>query len=185
MTEELINNCIKFKDSYIMVVYSINILEGYIKSNTRDLMLMKNLVDTKAQMKMLISSKKSVRKIIDMDLKMLFMYKKLKNPDINNINEFSKKLLKIQINDLYGNLKQYILRVSPKYFKDISFFKDIEFYLQYVYTIKELNLDFTYKNFLVDFFKSDKYKIYVDNYMLINKTTRWLNSLLTGIKESE
>ena len=131
----------------------------------------------------MISNKENIHKMIHKDLNMLFDYKNLDIPNMMQINDYSKRLLNVRINSFTNKKGDIILKLVSKYFDSIIFFEEILDYLQFVYTIKELKLEKEYKNFLVEFFNSVQYKIYANNYMLINKTTRWTQSLL--VRQSE
>ena len=183
---ELINNCSEgYEGSYIMSMYYLYVLEGYI-SNAR--LNVDSFFGNKAnvsliRIKSMISNKENIHKMIHKDLNMLFDYKNLDIPNMMQINDYSKRLLNVRINSFTNKKGDIILKLVSKYFDSIIFFEEILDYLQFVYTIKELKLEKEYKNFLVEFFNSVQYKIYANNYMLINKTTRWTQSLL--VRQSE
>ena len=191
---ELINNCVKSEGSYILSMYFLYVLNGYINGilekdcdiyscvidNEKLLKLEfsfgKNAIKSLIRIRSLVNNKISIKKMINDDLSMLFEYKNLNIPNMRKINNYSKRILNIGINN--NKKRDYILNLIYKYFDSVYFFRDILLYLQFVYTIKEIKLEKQYNNFLVEFLGSIQYKIYNDNYMLINKTERWCNSLI-------
>jgi hypothetical protein len=115
------------------------------------------------------------KKIIQNDIELLNGYKKLIVPNMQKIKKYSEIILNTK---LWENNKS----IFSKYLKSISFFKDILQFLQFLYIIRELELNFIYKVFTHEFLQSEQYKTYNDNYILINKTSRWVQSVKDSLK---
>ena len=177
---KLINNCSDgIEDSYVISMYFLYVLERFIYSIklNDDSVFSKNVNGLLSKIKNSLN-RDTIRKLINIDLNMLFEYKNLNMPDMKNINDYSNRLLNITIESLTKKNNNGILKLVSNYFDSINFFKEILVYLQFVYTIKELNMHKEYKNFLIEFYGSVQYNTYKKNYMLINKTSRWCESLI-------
>lgn len=169
---ELVEKNSTFGDSYIMSKYSVYILDGYNKK-----LQSKELKDDiKKITKTLVKFKKQM---IKNDNKLLYEYKTLQLPNIIQIKDVSKRILIIKINSkrLKSGKKQ-VLKLIERYYSNISFFSDILPYLQFVYTIREIGIEKVYNTFLSTFLSSPQYKFYVQNYQIINKTSRWCQTLI-------
>ena len=163
----------KYTGSYLMSMYSIYVLCGYNKKLMSkeleyDIKILKNNV------------KKYSTDMIDNDMKMLYKYKKLllSSSDITQIKNYSKHILEFKINFVNSTDKIKVFKLIEKYYNNTSFFTDILPYLQFIYTIKEVNLCKIYSKFLSSFMKSYQYRIYNQNYTIINNTNRWCQTLL-------
>ena len=169
---ELVDKCISSNSSYIMSKYYIYMLNGYNKK-----LLSKKL-------KIIIQKIKSdIRQtrlhLINTDYKMLMQYKNLSIPNIIKIQDDSKRILNIKINSKkLKTQKKQVLKLIERYFSNILFFTEILPYLQFMYTIKEVNLEKIYVKFLSSFISSPQYKTYIQYNISINKTQRWCNCLI-------
>lgn len=102
------------------------------------------------------------------DLNMLAEYKLIEIPDESAINN---KVISIT-NTKLGNS-------PPKL--SIKFIDQLNPYLQYLYTIRELGLENEYKNFLQDFTSSRHYKVYTNISFGVEKAKRWGKTLEESI----
>ena len=158
--------------SYIMSKYSIYVLNGYnkkLKSQElrKDIKRIKDMI-TQSRIKMIRN-----------DYKILWEYKKLYVPDIIQIKDDSKRILTIKLNSKkLKTEKKQVLKLIERYFTNTSFFIDILPYLQFMYTIKEINSEKVYGKFLESFVSSSQYKMYDQNFEVINRTSRWCQTLL-------
>lgn len=175
---ELVNKCMGINSSYIMSTYFMYVLEGYNKK------LISNKLNVHIKkLRKLVSKQKD--DMIKLDIQLLDKYKNLHIPDILHIKDDSKRILNIGVksNTLKKN-KNKVLTLIERFFKNKIFFDNILPFLQLVYTIKEMKEikeiknEPIYDNFLTQFYLSPQYKTYTQNYMIINKTTRWSNILI-------
>jgi len=169
---ELVNNCIGTDSSYIMSKYSMYVLKGYNSKLTSSILT----IDTKTLKKKMDKKWKSM---VQNDRVMLFNYQELKLPDVKKIRNYSRRILNIKINSKKS--RKSISRLINTFFQNVVFFDEIIPYLQFVYTIREIGATKLFNNFLTNFISSPHYKIYTQNFALINKTYRWCDSLISGI----
>lgn len=161
---KLLNRSIK--SSYIMSKYFLYVVEGYNNKFKSTKNIHNYIVKSKVKM-------------IKNDYKLLDEYTKLVLPDIMKIKDDSKRILMIKINSkILKTDKTNVLKLIERYFKNITFFTDILPYLQYVYTIREINLEKIYSKFLTSFLVSPQYKMYNQNFMFVIRTQRWCSTLL-------
>jgi hypothetical protein len=164
---KLLKNSIKYKYSYILSTYYIYVLEGYNKNlKSSDISYMVEKI------KIILFEQKDY--LIKKDLINLNEYEKLKIPNIKRLKNDSKKLLNIGIK----SKSTKIIQLIDRYTKNIVFFEDILPYLQFVYTIKEIGLKNVFRKFLKTFFMSIQYQTYLQEYILVNRTSRWCKTLL-------
>lgn len=163
----------RIRSSYVMTEYYLYTLRGYNDN-------LPSKIDTKHIYKIL---KKNKKHTIQNDMKMLFSYKDIPIPDIISIIDDSKRILNIKIpSKKVTKFKLNALKLIQRFFNSISFFNDILPYLQFMYTIKEINLEKIYNTFLISFISSTQYKTYVKYCNIINQTSRWSHTLLNSFK---
>lgn len=101
-------------------------------------------------------------------------FHEIKLPNKKHLQDYSREILNIFINSR-GNYKE----LFNKYYKEILFYDKIQPYLQYFYTIQQLGLENDYREFVYDFLNSKQYLMYIMLNNEIDKTTRWLTTILS------
>ena len=107
----------------------------------------------------------------------LWLNRQLSGLDKAKKNTLSKKM--INLSSLDENSK---LLISIKEQQVVIKFKCfMENFMNFYYKIIDLKLEGYFSNYIYLFLNSDKYKIYMDNLDLINKSSRWYSSLQENI----
>lgn len=180
----IIKNCSNFKieNNYILNKYNIYVLEGFNKK-FNSLEIKKSIDEQKR-----IIENSQIKRI-------------LKNNDMNTVNNFDKTIPNIDtsliislVNKLYS-IPNELSIVTKKQLKSINnYISDtdpilnikikITPYLQFLYTVKELNLENEepYKRWIDDFTNSNSYILYIDNITNIDRILRWRETLSEHIK---
>lgn len=113
--------------------------------------------------------RETTEKMIEDDIDILMQYKSIKLPD------------EIVCKDTIAEtLNTYIGKTGIKL--DSNFITEIKPYLQFLYTIRELQLETSYKNFVYDFLNSSQYKIYNRLSFDMEKASRWNKTLFEAEK---
>jgi len=111
--------------------------------------------------------------LIRKDREMLSEYKNIKLPDEFNIRDSISRILNTDIKRT-KDVKGLII----KFTNETNFVTQLAPYLQAIYTIREMKLERTFKDFLRGFYTSQQYKLYKLLYFQIEKTRRWSVTLL-------
>lgn len=165
----IINKSSIINSSYIMSMYSNYVLTGY-NSSLKSSKILEHIKTN--QIKIL----KHKNTMIQNDKNMLNLYTSIPIPDFIIIQEYSKRILNINIKST--KKKTEIQKLINKYIKSVSFFKKLQPYLQFLYTIRELNLEHTYTDFISFFISSEQYKLYNKLQIIIERTSRWCKTLV-------
>jgi len=170
----LIQNCNKYKNSYILNKHNIYLIEGLLKSINKS---------TQKYIKQEQDEDEYEKNIIENDKKILSEYNTIHIPNIEYIKKYSELILNIKIDSNFVKNPEYLIKVIKIYSEHIKFFKQLKPYLQFLYMINELNLNKIYETFILNFKSSDIYKIYIENKDMIIKTKRWMNTLIQTINK--
>jgi hypothetical protein len=175
-------NCLKNKDytkSYILSKYVISILDRLEYKNE------KKRLETQVEI--------HKTQLINNDKKLLSKFKEIQVGPYYNINlppynrkyatkshyiSFFKKSSTNKKNKMF---KEFEVQYN-KFFKNNSLIVKIEPYLQFLYTIYELELEELYDDFLNEFLTSAQYNFYSQNIDNYSKDSRWLDTLDTEIR---
>jgi hypothetical protein len=106
--------------------------------------------------------------MISSDLKILFEYKSIEIPD----ETLMKDEIALILNTQLGNHKKFTFQ----------FIDQLKPYLQFSYTIRELHLENTYKDFVDEFTNSEHYKLYEGIIFYAGKAKRWSETLEESLK---
>lgn len=108
------------------------------------------------------------KKFIKEDKKILQGFKKIHIPDKFKIEDLSKQILS-------GTAQK---KDIEEFINEAKFITELAPYLQFFYTIQELNLEKTFITFMDSFQDSPQYRLYVTTSSLIERTRRWCTCLL-------
>jgi len=174
-------NCLKNKDytkSYILSKYVISILDR-----------LKDRIEYKNEKKRL-ETQVEIHKtqLINNDKKLLSKFKEIEvgqyykinlppyNPKYATKSHYISFFKKSSTNKKNKIFNEFELEYN-KFFKDNSLIVKIEPYLQFLYTIYELELEDLYDDFLNAFLTSTQYNFYSQNIDIYSKDSRWLETL--------
>jgi hypothetical protein len=168
----LANNCITTIPSYIMASYNIKVLERYnysLKScelNSKIESLKKKLI--------FLSDK-----LIDSDMNMLKKVFDIEIPSQENLDRCIKKVLEIKIRHSNANTKKQ----SVKDLDTILLYqKELSPYLQFYFTILELKLEHTFKDWIKKFKSPNNiYRFHINNVTKNERAIRWGQTLMGSI----
>jgi len=182
-------NCLTNKDytkSYILSKYVISIL-ARLKDSSEYKNEYKRL-ETQVEM--------HKTQLINNDKKLLSKFKQIEvgryykinlppyNPRYTTSNHYISFFKKSKSEKKDKILKEFEVKYN-KFYKDNSLIVKIEPYLQFLYTIYELELDDLYDDFLNDFLNSDQYNFYSQNIDSYSKDSRWLETLDIEMRNSK
>jgi hypothetical protein len=106
--------------------------------------------------------------MVSSDLKTFFEYKSIEIPDEMSMKDEIALILNTQL----GNRKNFTFQ----------FIEQLKPYLQFLYTIRELHLENTYKDFVDEFTNSEHYKLYEGIIFHAEKAKRWSETLEESLK---
>lgn len=148
-------------------------LQGQLEKQQLEKIYLKSYIMTKYMDKITqMPTKVSEMKLIKNDRKMLEKYKKIVIPDETNVRELSKKICCINID--CANLDRKLIE---QFCEITEFIQQLSPYLQYLYTIRELQFENIYEKFVSEFVVSPQYILFDKLSNLIEKTRRWCNTL--------
>lgn len=171
---ELIESCITNK-SYILSMYNISILEK----------LNEQLISEKLQ-KYIVSKRDIVENkvikslFIEKDTETLEKVFTLKVPNQIDLNYAIDEVLSINIRHNNSSDK---VDSTNKLFLLTQYQKEMDFYLQFYYTIIELDLEFFFKFWLDRFLSSEILGFYTKNNLKVINALRWATTIRESIKE--
>lgn len=157
------------KSSYVLMQYIkglLNIYDENVQYNS-----LRSRVDKINRL-----MKKNRRKLIHKDKNMLLGYTKIKIPNQVKLQDYMSKILNTRL----GYIED-IRDIIKKFFKISKIFNNLNLYLQFLYTIRELHINEqykTYENFVHKFTKSKQYIFYTNFYNQFQRTIRWVITLL-------
>ena len=177
---ESIKKCISSTPSYVMTKYNINLLERYNDDLHSD--------ELRSKIKHLNKYlDKFEDKYIDIDNAMLENVFDIKIPTQKELGLCVIKLLTIQIpNPNYiidEKIKLHIEDTVKEFDILLSYEYELSPYLQFYFTILEMNLDNKFAEWIKKFTKSDIYKFYSANVLNTQRAKRWGQSLSSYDKE--
>jgi hypothetical protein len=126
--------------------------------------------------------------MINYDIATLNTYIKIKLQSEEIINKYCNKMLNIKILPFIAFIKNKktktdnIIKISNFFLNTITFYNKISYYIQFIYTIKEINSQHIFIDFLDVFYKSEHFKLFHKYNFLIEKTIRWNQTLLNAYK---
>lgn len=127
---------------------------------------------------------KSRELMIESDKMMINMYKNIRPLDVKQFRDKSSDILSIMISMRVWTRKEKndLNNIIDDYMLTLDFFEKMLPYLQFLYTIRELKLEQTYKDYLQDFVGSLQYKTYSQNCDIASRTNRWCGVLYNSMK---
>jgi hypothetical protein len=168
---ELGNTCLKKAPSYIMCKYIVTILEKY---NT-----FAESEDLKSQ---IISLNKNIKKsksiLIQCDIEMLNNVFSITVPSQKDLNQCLTEILNISIRHSNATEKEDAVKNLEKL---LLYQNDLNNYLQFYFTILELELQKKFKDWVKKFKTSDIYFFYIDNITQVQRAIRWGQTLMASI----
>jgi len=199
-TSILMSKCIDTKQSYVITKYMCNLLERYNED------LESQSLDTKIQEvnTFLLSNKGT---LISFDMIMLEKVFDIKIPsqedldtclsDVLSLNIYAPSSYDIRIfvvgnyGQFAGNAHNYKFDLTPiavasQNLYDILRYEDeLKIYLQFYFTILDLNLEDEFNDWLNRFEKSKIYYFYTENILKNEQARRWAKTLLISSKNDE
>jgi hypothetical protein len=159
---KIVDKCLRVTSSYIMTMYNVMILLGYNKY-LKD----KQLNNKINNINKVVQREKEY--MIDIDMTMLYKYKQIPLPTKGDVNRAYINMLKFHITQ--GVTKKKIQAIEAL---DIfKFYYSLKPYLQFVYTIREINADDIFSEFLDEFLTSPHYLLYSETVIDIMQSIRW------------
>ena len=177
---ESIKKCITSTPSYVMTKYNINLLERYnddLQSDElrREIKVLNKYLD------------KFEDKFIDIDNAMLENVFDIKIPTQKDLEMCLIKLLIIEIpnpNYIIDEKTKFDIEYTVKEFDILSSYEyELSPYLQFYFTILEMNLDNKFSEWIKKFTISDIYKFYSLNVINTQRAKRWGQTLSAYDKE--
>ena len=169
---QLAKKCITLTPSYIVSKYNITILERFnqkLKNKDLDLEI-KTLSD---------NLDKRESELISNDIDMLEKVFTIKMPDQNELNRCIYELLEINLKINPVKEDNILKETLTKDFELlINYQEGIQPYLQFYFTILDLNIDDTFLKWIVKFESSSLYKFYLTNITQIQQSIRWSQTLM-------
>ena len=169
-----IKECITSTPSYVMTKYNINLLERYnddLQSDElrREIKVLNKYLD------------RFEDKFISIDNAMLENVFDIKIPTQKDLEMCVIKLLIIEIpnpNYIIDEKTKFDIEDTVKEFNILSSYEyELSPYLQFYFTILEMNLDNKFSEWIKKFTKSDIYKFYSVNVLNTQRAKRWGQSL--------
>jgi hypothetical protein len=171
---ESIKKCITSTSSYVMTKYNINLLERY-NDNLQSDELSRKIKDMNKYLH------KFEDKFIDIDKAMLENVFDIKIPTRKDLEMCLIKLLIIQIPNPSYNIDEKTKLYIEDTIKELDVLLSYEYelipYLQFYFTILELQLESKFFDWIKNFTKSDIYKFYSVNVLNTQRAKRWGQSL--------
>ena len=186
---QLLLSLTKRNSSYVITKYTCLLLEKYNIDLQSDSLLEKiekvNKFLTKNKEKMIFFDKDMLKKVFDIEI-----------PSQQELDTCVHNILQIKI---YLPLEVQIKTVGKGYKFDSEPIKDaieklnkvllyedkLKIYMQFYFTILELNLDGEFNEWVEQFKKSEIYKFYTQNYLQTERARRWSTTLLISSKNNE
>ena len=168
---KMINKCIMSKSSYIMSLYGVKILEKY--NECLESKKLKSEIDLLRGM--IIKSKDDLLKA---DIATLTKVFTIKTPRQEDLDLCIEKLFKLTIRHLKPKEKESVV----KNLHQLLLYQDTLLpYLQFYFTILELDSIDILNKWVFKFKSSDIYRFYVKNVSRNERAIRWCQSLMASI----
>lgn len=183
----LIRSCIIEKPSYVVTKYMSTMLEKYNK-NLGSLEV--KLIIKEIEMYLL----KNEKKLIDLDMSMLYKVFTIKTPLQDELDECAQVLLNLKIY-LPVQIRRFVTGEHPSSYKFdydtiqkttdklsslLTYDDEIQSYMQMYFSILELKLDDKFNDWIDMFKKSDIYHFYTHNHLRNIRLQRWAKTLLSS-----
>jgi hypothetical protein len=169
---QLAKKCITLTPSYIVSKYNITILERFnqkLKNKELELKIttLSDILD------------KTESDLISNDIDMLEKVFTIKTPDQNELNRCIYDLLQINLKRTPAKEDNILKeKLTKKFELLINYQEEIQPYLQFYFTILDLNIDDTFLKWIVKFESSSLYKFYVTNITQVQQSIRWSQTLM-------
>ena len=185
----LLNSSKLKKSSYVITKYICILLERYNRDLQSDPLLQKikkvNKFLTENKQKMIIFDKDTLKKVFE-----------IKIPTQQELDTCIHNILQLKI---YLPIDVRIKTVGKRYTFDLDSIEDaieklnsvllyedkLKIYMQFYFTILELNLDYEFNEWIEQFKNSDIYHFYTENYLQSERARRWSTTLLFSSKNNE
>jgi sulfur transfer complex TusBCD TusB component (DsrH family) len=168
----------KINNSLVETLYNYFVLEDLVKG----LQISDNLTLHLKAFDKVRKSRESREKMIKSDEEMFKLFLNLNFSFMDNFPEICKNTLSKKMINLSSLDENSKLLISIKEQQVVIKFKCfMENFMNFYYKIIDLKLEGYFSNYIYLFLNSDKYKIYMDNLDLINKSSRWYSSLQENI----
>ena len=168
---ELVKKCITSTPSYVMTKYNINLLERYND----------DLQSDKLRSKIKHLKKYLDHKYIDIDKAMIENVFDIKIPTQKDLEMCIIKLLMIKIPNTQDIRDEKYLKNIEDTVKILNSLLSYEYelspYLQFYFTILEMNLEDKFSGWIKNFKESDIYTFYIVNNLNNQRAKRWSQSL--------
>jgi len=156
----LAESCVNIIPSYIISHYNIMVLTNYNKS------LQSPIIDARIHsLQQALDSSKDI--YIALDMARLDKVSKIILPTQKNILKITSKVLKITIK----NAAKFDKKMQQELTDVTKYQKELEVYLQFYYTIKELKQEVVFASWIVTF--NPILKFYMDNVDNVTQALRW------------
>jgi hypothetical protein len=165
----LTDECIHIKPSYVMTKYNIKVLENYNKGLQSP--------DLASRIKGLNMYLKDSENLLEVDMAMLEKVFDIKIPDQEALTSIVNNLLELTIRNSNPKKKrQAVLDLNIFVYQE-----KLNPYLQFYFTILELNLEDKFDYWISRFKASDIYRFYTRNVTENERAIRWGQTLLASI----
>ena len=169
---QIAKKCIKLTPSYVISKYNITILKRFNQK-------LKNK-DLELEIKRLLKKLEEIKNdLVLNDIDMLEKVFDIKTPDQNELNKCIDDLLNIHLKKISvkkDNIQKE--KLVKKFELLIKYQEKIQPYLQFYFTILDLNLNHIFFNWIDKFESSDLYIFYLSNITQIQQTIRWSQTLI-------
>jgi hypothetical protein len=165
---QIAEKCIGVSHSYIMNKYNIKVLEKYnykLKSS-----------ELNSRIKAIKKYMENLPNMIQVDNKMLEKVFTIKHPSVTDLKKISTSILETTVRGSLQSKKDILSTLSIFKYED-----ELIPYLQFYYTIIELELENEFRTWVDEFKESDIFKFYVDNVKRNQRVIRWGQTLLATI----
>lgn len=168
---EIAHNCLKTNTSYIITKYNVHVMSRYnqiLKSKEFEKKI--SYINTYIE---------GLKKSIQLDKIILEKVFDIPIPTQKRIDGLHNSILEMTFDSTTRKKK---VKNYEKYKDIISYEEKLEPYLQFYYTIQELNLDDIYSDWLNRFKTSKIYKIYIHNAESNDIVLRWCLAMIGSIQ---
>lgn len=165
----LADECINLKPSYVMTKYNSRVLERYNKGLRSH--------DLASRIKAINMYLNSTENLIEIDQAMLENVFRIPLPKQHELNSVVENILKIKIRHIDSEDKEKAISEL-----DILVYQEkLNPYLQFYFTILELDLEDKFSDWIQRFRASDIFRFYVKNISQNERVIRWGQTLLASI----
>ena len=177
-SESLIDKCNRMLPSYVMSLYNIMIMRGYYEMYGQE--KIKAQIDL---MEMMLEKYKP--KLQERDYILFEKFHDIKIPNVEELEHSMKSLMDIKLNQKNRYDYDEVEFVREMFFENSEFFRRMQPYFQFIYTLKEVGLEEEYTNVLTDFYGSPQYILYNRLLVRFRQAERWSQTLEGAINSDQ